>query len=150
HNGHKTNLIADFTPATVPKIKAHLQQPLATTESRNLTDIPLLEGMVEITEGRGLITPLVGPPTSFSFDQKQAESVYQAVHKPAKAKVDAKTHKLKNIEVERLPFKSDFFAAKTIDQLIAEQGVQPITDLASFSTGLSDHEVDELIAEIHQ
>jgi hypothetical protein len=43
----------------------------------------------------------------------------------------------------------DFFASKTIDQLIAEQGVKPVADLGVFGT-LSDDEVDALIAEIHQ
>ena len=150
HNGHRRNTIAEFTPATIPKIKAHLQLPFPGDETPRLSEASLLEGTIEITEGKGRITPLVGPPTSFRFDQEQADKVSHAVHKPAKANVDPKTHKLKAIEVATLPFKSDFFTAKTIDQLIAEQGVKPITEFAAFSGGLSDDEVDALIAEIHQ
>jgi len=43
---------------------------------------------------------------------------------------------------------SDFFVAKTIEQLTAEQGVQPIHDLSVLGY-LSDEEGEQLIEAIH-
>jgi hypothetical protein len=149
HNGRKKNIIANLTPSTRPKIKAQLQMTLPKAESQKFLDASFIEGTIEITEGKARITPTVGSPTSFSFDQKQAENVYKARHKSVKAKVDPKTHKLRDIEGTPLPWKGDFFATKTIDQLIAEQGVKPVHDLSVFGW-LSDDEVDALVAEIHQ
>jgi hypothetical protein len=148
HNGRKTNLIADLTPTIRPKIKARLQPSFSDIGPQKAEDLSFVEGTVEITEGRGRITPLVGESTTFNFDQKQADNVYGARHKPVKAKVDPKTHKLRDIELASFPGKGDFFALKTIQQLIEEQGVKPIDDLDAFAT-LSNDEVESLIAEIH-
>ena len=43
-----------------------------------------------------------------------------------------------------------FFDAKTIEQLIAQQGIHPIHDLASLAGALPDEDVDELIADIYR
>jgi hypothetical protein len=43
-----------------------------------------------------------------------------------------------------------FFAAKTIDQLIAEQGVRPAADLTSLCGALPDEDIDEMVAEIYR
>jgi hypothetical protein len=148
HNGHKNTFVADLTPEMRPRIDARLQQSLF--EAQSPENASLLEGTIEITEGKARITPLFGSPISFSFDKNQVEDVYHAVHKPAKAKVDPKTHKLRNIEVEALAAKGDFFTAKTIDQLTAEQGAHPVTKLEALSGVIPDEDIDEFIAEIYQ
>ena len=43
-----------------------------------------------------------------------------------------------------------FFAAKTIDELIAEQGVRPAVDLSSLCGALPDEDVDEVVAEVYR
>jgi hypothetical protein len=47
-------------------------------------------------------------------------------------------------------FKGDFFAAKTIDQLIAEQGVRPVTDISIFAGTIPDEDIDEFVADIYR
>src|SRR5436853_437147 len=43
------------------------------------------------------------------------------------------------------PDLSQFFSAKTIEQLIAEQGTQPITDLSLLSGAIPDEDLDEFV-----
>jgi hypothetical protein len=141
---------AKFDAKVLPKLKAQLQPPLPLGQEPPRPQPPdSFEGTLELTEGKGRIVPPLGEPTLFSFGSDKAAAVLEATKKPVKATVDPKTHKLKDIEVATLPWKADFFATKTIDQLIAEQGVQPIRDLSIFGF-LSDEEVDDLIAAIHQ
>jgi hypothetical protein len=149
HNGTK-RVSAEFNAKVLPKLKAQLQPrlPLAQ-ESPDTQPSDSFEGTLELTEGKGRIVPAVGPPTLFNFGSDKATAVLEATRKPVRATVDAKTHKLRDIELANLPGKGDFFSSKTIDQLIAEQGVRPIDDLSLFGT-LSDDEVDALLAEIHQ
>jgi len=49
-----------------------------------------------------------------------------------------------------LPFNRSFFEAKTIDQLIAEQGVRPITDFSILAGSIPDEDMDEFVAEIYR
>jgi antitoxin (DNA-binding transcriptional repressor) of toxin-antitoxin stability system len=45
---------------------------------------------------------------------------------------------------------SSFFAAKTIEQLIAEQHVHPIADLSVLAGALPDEDVDVMVAETYR
>ncbi len=112
-----------------------------------------LEGMLELSGGKcRIVNPIVGTPTVLDFAEDKAENVHEALHKPVKVEVDAKTRKVKTIEITAAPEvfgRSHFFAGKTIDQLIVEQNVKPIDDFSVFSGGLSDEDIDDLIAEIH-
>jgi hypothetical protein len=154
HNAHKNTFIADLTQEMRPRIEARLQQSLFSNgEALKQDGTSTVEGTIEITEGKGRITPAVGAPTLFSFGAEQIQPVYEARRKPVKAKVDPKTHKLKEIEELSTPLEtlgtSSFFSSKTIQQLIEEQGIHPISDPATFGM-LSDDEVDDLLTEIHQ
>jgi hypothetical protein len=149
HNGTK-RVSAEFNAKVLPKLKAQLQPPLPLAkESLGTEPSDSFEGTLELTEGKGRIVPAVGQPKLFNFGSDKAAAVLEATRKPVKATVDKKTRKLRDIELAILPGKGDFFASKTIDQLIAEQGVRPIDDISVFGT-LSDDEVDALLAEIHQ
>jgi hypothetical protein len=44
----------------------------------------------------------------------------------------------------------DFFKAKTIEQLIAEQGISPIADVSIFAGVIPDEDIDEFVAEIYR
>jgi hypothetical protein len=44
----------------------------------------------------------------------------------------------------------NFFSAKTIDQLIAEQGVRPIADIGIFAGAIPDEDVEEFVADIYR
>ena len=44
----------------------------------------------------------------------------------------------------------DFLAAKTIEQLIAEQGISPIADVSIFSGVIPDEDIDEFVADIYR
>jgi hypothetical protein len=149
HNGTR-QVSAKFDAKVLPKLKAQLQPLLPLgQEPPKPQPSDSFEGTLELGEGKGRIVPAVGSPTLFNFGPDQAAAVLEATKKPVKATVDAKTHKLRDIELASFPGKGDFFALKTIEQLIAEQGVKPIEDLEAFGT-LSDDEVESLIAEIHQ
>ena len=43
-----------------------------------------------------------------------------------------------------------FFSAKTIDQLIAEQGARPVYDLSVFAGAIPDEDMDEFVADIYR
>ena len=43
-----------------------------------------------------------------------------------------------------------FFSAKTIDQLIAEQGVSPVSDISIFAGVIPDDDIDEFVADIYR
>jgi hypothetical protein len=51
---------------------------------------------------------------------------------------------------QSLPFGRGFFKAKTIDQLIAEQGVRPVSDIGIFSGTIPDEDMDEFLADLHR
>jgi hypothetical protein len=61
-------------------------------------------------------------------------------------------HHATGVEMEYRPFWSagDFFSAKTIDQLIAEQGVSPIADISVFAGVIPDEDIDEFVADIYR
>jgi hypothetical protein len=74
------------------------------------------------------------------------------MRKPVKIRMDAKTRKIESIEITKPedPLGSSrFFTPKSIEQLNAEQKVQPMHDLSVLGH-LSDEEGDELLAEIHE
>ena len=145
HNGTK-RISVSFSPKLRTRIASGVQRPASDVSST-------VEGTLELTEGRCRINPPVGAPISCAFEREQAEEVFEAMRKPVKVKMDAKTHKIENIEITSPPDTLGtfgFFAAKSIDQLIAEQKVRPVRNLAVFSGELSDDEVDDLITEIHQ
>ena len=50
----------------------------------------------------------------------------------------------------RSPLGGGFFAPKSIDQLIAEQGIHQITDLEALSGAIPDEDLDEFVAEIYR
>jgi hypothetical protein len=149
HNGTR-QVTAQFNAKVLPKLKAQLQPVLhfALAEPWSQSS-DSFEGTLELTEGKGRIVPAVGPPTPFTFGSDQAAAVLEATKKPVKATLERKTHKLRDVEVASLFGRSDFFASKSIDQLISEQHVKPITDFDIFES-LSDDDVDDLLAEIHQ
>lgn len=149
HNGTRQTTV-QFNAKVLPNLKAHLQPAFHLyDESPGAQTSDSFEGRLELTEGRGRIVPAVGTPTLFNFGSDKATAVLEATRKPVKATLDHKTRKLRDIEVSGFAGKGDFFASKTIDQLVAEQHVKPITDFSAFGS-LSDDDVDDLIAEIHQ
>jgi hypothetical protein len=150
-NGSR-RIVAEFVPDIRPKIQSHMQKPLPLGGGASAPDV--LEGMLELSDGKcRIINPLGGAPSILNFGEDKAENVFEARHKPVKVEVDAKTRKVKTIEITATPEvfgRSHFFEGKTIDQLISEQNVQPIDDLSALSAGLSDDDVESLIAEIHR
>ncbi len=74
------------------------------------------------------------------------------MRKPVKVAMNTKTHKIVSIEVTARPntMGGGFFAPKSIDQLIVEQGIHPITDLEALSGAIPEEDVDEFVAEIYR
>lgn len=145
HNGTK-RLAVEFNPALRTKIATRIQKPTASVSST-------IEGTLELAEGKCRINPAVGLPILCGFEQEKASEVFEAMSKPVKVRMDAKTHKIENIEITSRPDalgSSGFFAAKTIEQLIAEQHVRPITDLSVLAGALPDEDVDAMVAETYR
>jgi len=95
----------------------------------------------------------VGHNRICGFEQEKAEEVFEAMRKPVKVTMDSKAHKIENIEIVSRPNRlgsSSFFAAKTIEQLIAEQHVRPIADLSVLCGALPDEDVDAMVAETYR
>jgi len=150
HNGTR-KVSAKFDAEVLPKLKAQLQPTLPLAQqSPGTLPFDSFEGTLELTEGKGQIVPAVGPPTQFIFGSEQATAVLEATQKSVKATLHKKTHKLRDIEVSSLFGKSDFFASKTIDQLITEQGTQPLKKLESLSGAIPDEDIDDFIANIYR
>jgi hypothetical protein len=159
---------AEFVPATLRKVRQRKQEalPLASPPASvvplpadTITALPtpvqesFLEGMLEPADGKVRIRPPFGPPTILNFGADKAENVFEAMHKPVRVKVDAKApHKLVDLEITapNFPGSASFFNHKTIDQLIAEQGVQPIADLEALGGLIPDEDLDEFIADIYR
>lgn len=149
HNGTK-RVKVEINAKLVPKLKAQLQPMLPLAKETGAQPSNSFEGTLELTEGRGRIVPPVGSPTSFSFGSDKAAAVLEASGKPVKLTLGPKTNKLRDIEVSSLFGKSDFFASKTIDQLTAEQGTQPVKKLESLSGAIPDEDIDDFIADIYR
>jgi hypothetical protein len=160
--GQRKRLAAEFSPQILPKLRARKQELLPLNghgAAQNQTQTPVqvpgdgqfFEGLLEPLDGKVRISPVAGPSTVVTFSADKAENVYGAMHKPVRVKVEPNTHKLKDIEVTQTQLftGTEVFVLRTIDQLIAEQKVQPIADPTVFAS-LSDDDVDALIAEIHQ
>src|SRR5262249_14324607 len=109
---HRKGVTVEFVPETIPKIKRSKQQslPLDTNApalpfAENLWDrAPLaeqgvLEGMLEITDGKARIRPILGSPTVVSFGSDLAENVLEAAHKPVRVQLDPTNRKIAGIEV---------------------------------------------------
>jgi hypothetical protein len=47
-------------------------------------------------------------------------------------------------------FGDGFFSAKTIEQLIAEQGIGPVADIGIFAGVIPDEDIEEFVADIYQ
>lgn len=143
-------VVAQYAPELKEKVAARIK-PASTNVS---LDAPpaTVEGTLELTEGKCRISPLMGPPMQYAFTEDHAGEVYDAMRKSVKVHVDPKTKKIEHIEIQKeypsLLGKS-FFEAKTINQLIAEQGVTPITDLSALSGAFPDEDIDEMLADIY-
>lgn len=156
-NGNK-RLEANFIPETRPKIQSRMQKVLPLADA-SISQGTTFEGLLELADGKvRIINPAAGSPTLLSFGEDKADNVFEARHKPVKVEVDAKTHKLKAIEIttplevfasEKVLVK-DFFAGKTIDQLIEDQGVRPLEHLEALSGAIPDEDVDDFVAEIYR
>jgi hypothetical protein len=47
-------------------------------------------------------------------------------------------------------FEDTFFSAKTIDQLVAEQGIRPVADVSIFAGVIPDEDIDGFVADIYR
>ena len=168
-NGHKTTT-AEFVSATHEKIKRRKQESLSLESSAPLvptvegpSSVPaaiqspiqesFLEGMLEATGGSVRITPLIGAPAVISYGADKAETVLEAMHKSVRIKLDKQGgRKLVDIEItaDLDPGTATFFTFKSIDQLIAEQHIQPITDISVLSGAIPDEDLDDFLAEIYR
>ncbi len=148
HNGTK-RAVAQYVPEVRKTVAARIKQPAINVPS--IDNPSMLEGTLEPTEGKCRINPVLGPPMLLGFEEGKAEEVYEAMRKTVKVKVDPKTRKIERIEIQEQPsaLSGTFFEAKSIDQLIAEQGVKPITDLAALSGALPDEQLDEMLEDIY-
>ncbi len=149
HNGTRRS-VAQYVPEVRKAVAARIKQPSSNVTS---SDNPsTVEGMLELTEGKCRISPLMGPPMTCGFEEGKAEEVYEAMRKPVKVSVDPKTRRIERIEIQNEPPSTlgrDFFEAKTINQLMAEQGIQPISDVTAFSGDLPDEDLDDMLADIY-
>jgi hypothetical protein len=145
HNGTK-RVSVKYTPQIQKRIARRIEEtPVNVFSQEGIT----VEGTLDLAEGKGKISPIVGDPVAYVFDPDKAVEVVGAMRKPVKARINSRTKKIESIEVQKPPFGDDFFAAKSIDQLIAEQGVQPITDLTVLAGAIPDEELDDFLTQIH-
>ncbi len=146
HNGSK-RVSVKYTPEVYKRVSQSIaQQP----RNVSLQDEITVEGLLELAEGKCSISPTLGDKVVYAFNPEKADEVIGAMGKPVKAKINTRSKRIEGIEIQPPPFGTDFFAHKSIHQLIAEQGIKPIGDTSVFDGDLSDDDVDSLIAEIHQ
>lgn len=162
---HHKGTTADFLPATRPKIKRRKQESLTLegypfialpAESTSISGVPIqesfFEGMLEVTDGKARIRPVFGSPTLINFGADKADNVLEAMHKPVRVRVDPKSRKLVDIEITAAEGLDSeiFFASKSIDKLIAEQGIHPITKLELLDGDIPDEDIDEMVAQTYE
>jgi hypothetical protein len=54
------------------------------------------------------------------------------------------------VTTECIQTPDSFFTAKSIDELIAEQGTQPVSDITVFAGVIPDEDIDEFVADIYR
>jgi hypothetical protein len=149
---------AQLTRTTQERIKARRDE--LVSEKRSLTT-PLrqavalsesfFEGTLEMADGKCRINPPIGNPVTVTFGAEQLEKVLEARHRPVRVKVDQQSRKLVDLSVsdEGDVDRSLFFKSKTIEELIAEQGVTAVSNLESFSGAIPDEDIDEFLSDIY-
>ena len=143
-----------FTPSTLSRIKEKRQEinasrRTATAKTVTLTE-SFLDGMLEVGDGKCRIEPLMGEPLTVTYGADQATKVLEAQHKPVRVKIDQQ-RKLVDISLkdEGTMDSNLFFQAKTIEELIAEQGVQPVISLEAVAGWIPNEDVDAFLDAIY-
>ena len=76
------------------------------------------------------------------------------MRRPLRVNVDPRARRSEDVEIRPRPQiacgNPGFFDTKTIDQLIAEQGVSPVTSLELLAGGLPDADIDAMIDDIYR
>ncbi len=171
-NGHKKT-VAEFVPATLRRVKRfkqgafHLKgedkpqfgvpvtpPTVAPTQAQpSSTQGSFLEGMLEAVEGKVRITPALGPALTLTYSADKSANILEALHKPVRVKTDPTARRVVDIMVTEgagLFDTASFFSSKTIEQLIAEQHIEPIADISVLSGAIPDEDLDEFVAEIYR
>jgi hypothetical protein len=142
----KKSRVRHFVPDMRTKIAARIQSPAANVSTT-------VEGVLQLGEGKCSInTSPVATPVVCGYEQDHSGEVIGAIGRYVRVQMDSK-HKIEKVELTGVPAGAggfDFFNPKTIDQLIAEQCVSPISDLSAFAGALPDEDVDELVAETYR
>jgi hypothetical protein len=91
-------------------------------------------------------------PAKYSVKRFDFGDAFTVTHRVAVEYDISRIPRIVKIESESRPIWSadNFFSAKTIEQLIAEQGVRPIADIGIFAGAIPDEDVDEFVADIYR
>lgn len=149
HNDTK-RVVSEYGLDIKNKIAARAAKPTSRVPAAG--ESLIFEGTLELMEGKCRISTVTGPPMLLLFEEGNAEEVQKAMRNPVRINVNPETKKIEHLEISNelpSPFGSSFFKAKSIDQLVLEQGVTPLTDWESFGGALPDDGLDEMLVEIY-
>jgi len=86
----------------------------------------------------------------FSVKRFSFKDAFKVSHRPAATYDISLTPRVGKVEAKPSWSDKEFFAVKTIDQLVAEQGINPIADISIFAGAIPDEDVDEFVADIYR
>ena len=149
---------ARFTPKERDKVRQRIQAPR--------TDTIIVEGILEMVDfkpedHRCRIIPPLGSPVICSFDDDQESEIERSLRKPVRitgrAVIDPYGDRVEHLHIESIqdiePIllgSHEFHNRKSFRDLVKQQGVRPLTDLASLAGALNEADkIDELLEEIY-
>ncbi len=157
--GGQRRLVAELNATVRERLKRHRQEaPLVPAR--------VIEGVLEMADfkpadRRCRIRPAVGAAVTCVFGPEQAQAVYAALRTPVRAgghlKADADHSRSGEMILEWLAPKEGsqlggmaFFNSKSFEELVREQGVQPLADPEALAGGWpEDEDLDEFLEEIY-
>lgn len=91
-------------------------------------------------------------PANFSVKKFSFRDAFTVTHRSAVTYDIFHIPHISSIETRIEPVwpAGNFFSAKTLDQLIAEQGTLPVYDLSVFAGAIPDEDMDEFVSDIYR
>ena len=149
--GGRQNRIVVISEADISNLPKPPTQPLSRRTSRlvgRLLEVDFKDGTAEIYDASGGMTRI-------RFSEDFAERIKGAsrmqVVAEGEAEIDeqGKQRAFDLVELASIDIADEFWGNPSLDELVRQQGVQPIISLVSFgSSSFDENEADELIAEL--
>lgn len=155
----KRRVEATFNATVRKRVLARLKHPTRATR--------VVEGILEMadfkpSDHRCRLTPPLGPPVGCTFDEDRENQVQEFLRKPVRAQgeatLDPYSGRIESLHINTIePIQSfsvgaeEFHAARSIQELAAMQGVEPLKNAGVLAGVLSESDdLDGILDEIYR